>query len=459
MNRHHLPLLFLLLFLSSCKTNREARPEEDGKEDSPQEQYYDQSAGMQILDTLGKVYGNPPQIAGLSIETPNCPNFIKGIYFDKDMLVFQVSGDTTKVREVLEKASGSGRFRLESTHSIEYSQRELRDIQNELSKRFMELEDRSVKDNVTGFGTGLYHIDIHLIMNTPEKQKEFRQKIMDSPAFRFHGPETPGVNEETGVNDTLGIYLRPEYAVYSTTAHQATFILYNNSGISIECGEHYFITYQDENGVWRDLPINYTAIDIAYNIRPKGSHSFTASLYPHVHPNRPGRYRFFYHVHIAQRKILMMTEFRLSDQEQEWKQIPKTPIPPEMMQDASEQQIRMLEKEQDEATYEVAEIMPEFPGGMSALLKYLTDSLKYRKAPDGNGRKGTVVIQVIIDKDGSVTEPVILRHLSPELDKEALRVVNSMPKWKPGSQSGRVVKVKYTFPITFILPKSDEGGK
>lgn len=155
----------------------------------------------------------------------------------------------------------------------------------------------------------------------------------------------------------------------------------------------------------------------------------------------------------------MMTEFRLSDREEEWKQIPKTPIPPEMMQDASEQQIRMLEKEQDEATYEVAEIMPEFPGGMPALLKYLTDSLKYRKAPDGNGKKGIVVIQVIIDKDGSVTVPVILRHLSPELDKEALRVVNSMPKWKPGSQSGRIIKVKYTLPITFILPQNDEEGK
>lgn len=157
--------------------------------------------------------------------------------------------------------------------------------------------------------------------------------------------------------------------------------------------------------------------------------------------------------------LLLFLSSCKTNREEEWKQIPKTPIPPEMMQDASEQQIRMLEKEQDEATYEVAEIMPEFPGGMSALLKYLTDSLKYQKTPDGNGRKGTVVIQVIIDKDGSVTEPVILRHLSPELDKEALRVVNSMPKWKPGSQSGKVVKVRYTLPITFILPKSDEGRK
>lgn len=349
-----------------------------------------------------------------------------------------------------EKASGSRQIRMEAIGNINYSQEQLNAIQDELSKRFQNLKDERVKANVTGFGVGSHYIGIDLIMNTPEKQKEFREKIMDSPAFRFNGPDTPIVNEKTGVNDTLGIYLRPEYSAYSIDAPNVKFILYNNSGTTIECGEHYYITYQDENGVWRELPINTAAFDIAYGINHKGSFPFEASLYPDVHPNKPGRYRFFYKVWLGQRQILMMTEFRLTDKEREWKQARKIPIPPKMLLDASEQQIRLLEKEADEAVYDVVEAMPEFPGGMPELLKFIDENLKYPKATTENGKKERVIVRVIIDKDGSVTEPVILRHVNPELDEEALRVVNLMPKWKPGTQRGKAVKVKFTFPVTFL---------
>jgi hypothetical protein len=99
--------ILLLCLFSSCRINKTNHVETCKTENDSTEQFYDQSEGMEILDTLGKVYGNEPHIAGLSLETPNCPDFIEGIYFDKATLVFQVTGDTVKARQILEKASGN----------------------------------------------------------------------------------------------------------------------------------------------------------------------------------------------------------------------------------------------------------------------------------------------------------------------------------------------------------------
>lgn len=303
---------------------------------------YDPLESMEILDALGKVYGTQPNEAGFSLESPGCPEFIEGIYFDQAEVVFQVRGDTASAREVLEKASGSKNFRIEPMEEGQYSQKQLMIVQDELNKKFESLEDGPLRANVTSFGVGLRNIEIRLIVNTPEKRAEFRKKIMDSPAFRFKGPEFPQVDERVGVNDTLGVYLRPEYPVFSVEAPYATFILYNHSGTEITCGEHYSITYEDPEGVWRELPINGMAFDIAYSISPDERRPFTASLYPEVHPNPPGRYRFFYEVRINRndlvkktefrereksQKLWMMAEFRLSNDEQEWKEIEKTPVP------------------------------------------------------------------------------------------------------------------------------------
>lgn len=447
MNRYYLIVLFLFLF--SCTTNKKTPAEEADKENSTQEQFYDQSVGMQILDTLGKVYGNPPQLSGLSLDTPHCPEFIEGIYFDKDMLVFQVKGDTTTIRKELEKASGSRKFRLEAVEQNNYSQKQLMAIQAELGKRFEKLKDQPVKANVTGYGVGLHHIEITLIANTPEMRKEFRQKIMDSPAFRFNGPEVPVINEKLGVNDTLGIYLRPEYTIYPTDVSKVKFILYNNSGFEIECGEHYFITYQDKNGVWRELPINTFAVDIAYAIYPGKSYSFSAALYPEVHPNIPGRYRFFYDVWINRRLIPMTVEFRLTDKEQEWKQAQKTPVPSGMLQAPSLQQMKQLKKESDEMVYNVVEVMPEFPRGLSELLKFIEDNLQHSKVSNKQTDRERVIVQVVIDKNGYVTDPKIIQSTDPASNEEALRIAKQMPRWKPGKQNGIAVKVKYTFPVNF----------
>jgi len=200
--------ILLLCLFSSCRINKTNHVETCKTENDSTEQFYDQSEGMEILDTLGKVYGNEPHIAGLSLETPNCPDFIEGIYFDKATLVFQVTGDTVKARQILEKASGSKNFRLELMGGSNYSQTQLLAIQKELNKKMEESGYENIKRNVTGYGVGLRHIEIRLIVNTPEKQKEFREKIMDSPAFQFSGVTEPIINQKVGVNHINGIYIR-----------------------------------------------------------------------------------------------------------------------------------------------------------------------------------------------------------------------------------------------------------
>lgn len=215
----------------------------------------------------------------------------------------------------------------ELTEDSNYSQKQLLAIKEELSRKLDKSKEETIKKNITGYGVGLHYVEINLIMNTPERRKEFREKIMDSPAFRFSGVETPVINERVGVNHAQGIYIRPEYPVYSTETEQATFILNNYSGGTIECGEHYYITFEDENGVWRELPMNTLFIDIGYSIQDKGERTMKASLYPDVHPNKPGRYRYFYEVMINRKPILMMAEFRLTNDKKELKETTRTPSP------------------------------------------------------------------------------------------------------------------------------------
>ena len=114
--------------------------------------------------------------------------------------------------------------------------------------------------------------------------------------------------------------------------------------------------------------------------------------------------------------------------------------------------IVMRKKEVDVDTVFInVQIMPEFPGGEQALLRFLANSIKYPAIAQETNSHGKVFVNFIIDKDGSVTNAKVLRELDPALDKEALRVVNSLPKWKPGIQQGNAVRVSYTIPISFVL--------
>lgn len=101
--------------------------------------------------------------------------------------------------------------------------------------------------------------------------------------------------------------------------------------------------------------------------------------------------------------------------------------------------------------HEKAEVMPEFAGGTNALMKYIFENLKYPVAAVDQQVEGRVIARFVISKTGKVKDVEILRSLSPECDAEALRVIKSMPDWKPGKEKGEPVEVFYTMPILFKL--------
>ena len=107
--------------------------------------------------------------------------------------------------------------------------------------------------------------------------------------------------------------------------------------------------------------------------------------------------------------------------------------------------------EEENKVFDVVEQMPSFPGGMPALMKWLSDNMKYPPSAAENGVQGRVIVQFVVEKDGSVTDVHVARSVDPSLDKEAVRVVKIMPKWIPGKQNGSAVRVKYTVPVLFKL--------
>lgn len=107
----------------------------------------------------------------------------------------------------------------------------------------------------------------------------------------------------------------------------------------------------------------------------------------------------------------------------------------------------------EEPPLKVAEVMPSFPGGNGELMKYLNSSIKYPTIAAENGIEGKVIVQFVVGRDGSITKVRAVKSIDPSLDKEAVRVVQNMPKWIPGKQNGRNVTVEYTLPVTFKLQK------
>ncbi len=102
--------------------------------------------------------------------------------------------------------------------------------------------------------------------------------------------------------------------------------------------------------------------------------------------------------------------------------------------------------------HEMCDIMPEFPGGTSALLQFLAKSIKYPAEALQQGKQGKVIVTFVVEKDGSITNAKVTQALYPSLDEESLRVVRSMPKWTPGKmKDGKVVRVQYAVPLTYRL--------
>ena len=114
--------------------------------------------------------------------------------------------------------------------------------------------------------------------------------------------------------------------------------------------------------------------------------------------------------------------------------------------------VEVVEEEPDEQEiFDIVEHMPDFPGGQAALMKYLASNIKYPTIAQENGTQGRVIVQFVVNRDGSIVDARVARSVDPYLDREALRVVNSMPKWKPGMQRNKPVRVLYTLPVMFRL--------
>ena len=146
-------------------------------------------------------------------------------------------------------------------------------------------------------------------------------------------------------------------------------------------------------------------------------------------------------------KYTVPVMFRLSDdgQKEEYKPVPK------IDETVVVGYVPKQTPAEEDPIFEVVENMPEFPGGMGGLMQYLSKNIKYPVEAQKAGIQGRVIMQVIIDKNGNVTNPKVTQPVDPLLDTEAIRVTTSMPKWKPGTQRGMPVNVKYTFPIVFRL--------
>lgn len=424
------------------------------------EESIDQRAGQQVIDALSKAYGTDSTVIGDFLDSPRCPAFLEGMFFDGSTLVFQVRGDTTVARRTLEATAQSGAFRLEPATAKNFTQKQLKEILNVIDSKREKLTDECLKSNLMSWGMGSHHIHVTFIMNTPEARKAFRKKIIDSPAVLFDGTADNTPNDYIGVSDTLGILLQSDYPVYSTQSKRATFVLVNHSQVTLESGESYYITYEDRQGVWRNLPIHTIFNCVAHIIGPGKNKHLSGSLYPEIHHNKPGRYRFFYPVTFTDtgRDVTLMAEFRLTDNPQELAegQKEKRSAIPSTQDNRPVGTITTSVPEvptEDNSLFKIVECMPEFPGGMKGCLDFIQTEMCYPEEAKKAGIQGRVILQFIIEKDGTPAQPRIVRSVHPLLDKEALRIIRQMPKWTPGKQDGKPQRVLYTIPISFRLPK------
>ncbi len=124
-----------------------------------------------------------------------------------------------------------------------------------------------------------------------------------------------------------------------------------------------------------------------------------------------------------------------------------------------EEPLTIEEEKIDTDVFVIVEQMPEFPGGQDSLYKFLGANIVYPNKAKKDGVEGKVYINFTIEKDGSINEVKVLRGVHPLLDEEAIRVVESFPKWKPGKQKGKTVRVSYNLPLNFVLNKKDTKEK
>ena len=108
-------------------------------------------------------------------------------------------------------------------------------------------------------------------------------------------------------------------------------------------------------------------------------------------------------------------------------------------------------KAANDKVLEKAEVMPEYPGGEQAMMKFVADNVKYPQDAIDKEISGRVLVSFVVEKDGSIGDVKVVKGIGGGCDEEAVRVVNAMPKWKPGMDKGKPVRVSYMMPITFKL--------
>lgn len=105
----------------------------------------------------------------------------------------------------------------------------------------------------------------------------------------------------------------------------------------------------------------------------------------------------------------------------------------------------------NQKVYDVVEQMPQYPGGMGAFLEFLTENMKYPEDAQKQKVEGRVIATFVVETDGSISDVKVVKQVFPSLDAEAIRMLKSMPKWVPGKQNGKPVRVKYAVPVSFKM--------
>ena len=191
----------------------------------------------------------------------------------------------------------------------QYSEHELNAIMDTIGLRLSKCKELS--GCISSYCTVANGIEVNFIYNTAERRRLFCQKVYDAPFLKFVGPESPIRMSKTGVNNTLGISIRPTQDVFPITAEEVAFILKNNSNNELTCGEHCEIAFLDSEGVWRKLPRNEMFNDIGYEVRPHGSRTVSGKLSPKAFPTPATRYRYFYPIRYEGKDITLMAEFEM----------------------------------------------------------------------------------------------------------------------------------------------------
>ncbi len=146
-------------------------------------------------------------------------------------------------------------------------------------------------------------------------------------------------------------------------------------------------------------------------------------------------------IEVVEEKVETKLEIQIEDDQSQRQMQAYVPPPPP----------KPKQEEVTEEIFVVVENQPEFPGGNTAMMKFLSDNIKYPVIAQENGIQGRVICNFVVERDGSITDVQVVRGVDPSLDKEAVRVIQQMPRWKPGKQRGQAVRVRFTLPAVFRL--------